>query len=118
MGQQTKSVSTVLPVASRAVGAGVSNPILIGAIDKDASQVFVEITDKGAAGTLDVKLQDAWIDDANKYSNTGDESLALAAAAITHVPPNAVRGKYMRIAYEVKVNAVVFGIHLVKAELH
>ena len=115
---QTKSVKAALPVASRGVGAGISNPILIGAMEGDASQVYVELVNKGAAGTLDVKLQDAWVDEASKYTDTGDEALGLATVGITRIPPNAVRGKYLRIAYEVKANAVEFGVHVVKAEIH
>lgn len=113
---QSKSVNPLVPVASRLVGVGVSNGINVSALELEQSQVYVEIIDKGAAGVLDVKLQDGWVNEAGKFTGTGDEALGLNANGITRIPPDAVRGKYFRIVYEVKTNAIVFGVHFVKAE--
>ena len=113
---QSKSVGALLPVQSRAVSTGVSNPLNIGALDLEASQVYVEVTNIGAGGVLDVRLEDAWEDIAGKYTPTGDQAIGIAANGITRIPPDAVRGKYMRIAYEVKTNPITFGVHVVKAE--
>ena len=111
-----KSVNPLLKQEQRGVGTGVSNGIKIDALVPEHSQVYVDIIDKGVGGVLDVKLEDSWVDVPNKYTPTGDEALGLNANGITRIPPDTVRGKYFRISYEVKTNAITFAVYLVKKE--
>ena len=110
-----RAVQPMLPTQQRGVGTGQSNGYRLDAFIPEHSQVYVHVTAIGG-GTLDIKLQDSWEDTEAKYSNTGDQSLGIAADGITRIPPAAVKGKYLRAFYEVKTAAVTFGVFFVKKE--
>jgi len=111
-----KSVQTMLPLQSHGTGIGKTNGYVLDTFVPEHSQVFVHVTAIGG-GTLDIKIQDSWKDIDANYSNTGDEALGINANGITRVPPDAVRGKYIRVWYEVKTAAVTFAIYLDKKEM-
>lgn len=107
----------VLPSASRAAGAEVvvATPIDVGNVGE--ASLWVEVTDKGAAGTLDVRILGSLEADAaaaRRLELVTFTQFTAAGFAVKSVPAPIPR--YLWIAYTVGTNAVEFQADLLVKE--
>jgi hypothetical protein len=113
----TASVQPLLEEQSYAIGNNKkSNGRNVSAMVIDHSIVFVEVTDIGVGGVLNVRVQDAREDIDARYVDSGDQVLNIIANGIYRIPFEKTRGKYLRLNYDVVNNAIVFEAHMVKRE--
>lgn len=98
---------------SRAAGA--YNSAEVSHADHPSVTFLVDLNDKGAAGTLDAKVQyktaaGAWVDepDTTAGNTTSIAQMTAAGSALLHVVNP--RGVASRVVCTVAVNAVVFGV--------
>ena len=103
-------ISDAFAAASRNAGAVNSTGIALAGYKGDV-HLHISVGSVGAAGTLDVKLQES--DDDSTYTDVASGAATQITAAGSATLRKAVRAftkKYYRVTATVGTNAVVFGV--------